>query len=165
MTYPILATGFLSMLPLIELRFAIPWGFFSWHLSIFEATIASFIGNFLSVGIVLWLWPKIAKLIEKHSPAFHIFLQKIFAHTRTKHSHKFKTWGSAFLIFFVMVPIPGSGGWSGSLIAWLFGVKYWHAMILLFWGLLLAAIVVGGMTIGIDGSFKIVTEFFSLVAP
>lgn len=157
----ILATVFIATLPLVEQRLAIPFGFFSQDLSIWYATIAGLIGNVISVGIILWLWPSIAKFAAKHSPLCNKFLQKLFARTRSKHSHQFNTWGGIFLIFFVMLPIPGSGGWSGSLVAWLFGVPYRKAITLIFIGLFLGSLVVAGMTVGVDESIKIINEFVS----
>lgn len=156
-----LATIAVATLPLVEQRLAIPFGFFSQHLSIWNALLAGIIGNVVSVGIVLWLWPIVARFAAKHSPICDRFLQRLFARTRKKHSHQFTTWGSIFLIFFVMLPIPGSGGWSGSLVAWLFGVPYWRAMKLIFIGLILGAFLVAGMTVGIDESLQILNEFVS----
>lgn len=157
----ILATVSIAALPLVEQRLAIPFGFFSQDLSLLCATISGFVGNVVSVGIVLWLWPVLAKFARKYSPRCNHFLQKLFTRTRIKHSHKFDTWGSIFLIFFVMLPIPGSGGWSGSLVAWLFGVPYRKAITLIFIGLFLGALIVAGMTVGVDESIKIINEFVS----
>lgn len=157
----ILTTIAVASLPLVEQRLAIPFGFFSQDLPIWIATTAGLIGNVASVAIVLWLWPIIAKLAAKYSPFCNRILQKIFEKTRTKHSHKFHTWGSIFLVFFVMLPIPGSGGWSGSLIAWLFGETYGKALALISLGLLLGALIIAGMTIGADELITLVNGFFS----
>jgi uncharacterized membrane protein len=151
------STAIIAGLPILELRFAIPWGFFQYNLPLWFSTIASLSGNIIAVGIVLWLWPHIANFARKHSPFCDKILQKIFHKTRNKHSRNFETWGNLFLIFFVMLPIPGSGGWSGALVAWLFGIKYTKAITLISIGLILGGIIVAGMTIGADESIAFFT--------
>ena len=158
MIQELFATAAISGLPLVEQRLAIPLGFFSWGLPIWQAVLAGTIGNILSIGIVLWLWPQIARFAREHSPFCDRILQKIFTKTRAKHSHSLKTWGSVFLIFFVMLPIPGSGGWSGSLVAWLFGFSYWRAMKLISIGLILGGIIVAVVTVGVDQSIQFFSE-------
>lgn len=57
-----------------------------------------------------------------------------------------------------MLPIPGSGGWSGALVSWLFGFKYWHAMKLISLGLILGGILIAIATVGVDQSIQFFTE-------
>ncbi len=156
-----LATAAVAGIPIGEQRLAIPVGFFSWNLTIWQSVLAAIIGNIITVGIVLWILPIVAKLITKHSPFCDKILQKIFAHTRAKHTHRFDAWGNIFIIFFVMIPFPGSGGWTGALISWLFGIKYWRAMTLISLGLIFGAIIVAGMTIGAEESFSFLNEVFA----
>ncbi|MCF7847152.1 MAG: small multi-drug export protein [Candidatus Gracilibacteria bacterium] len=161
----LLKTGLLATLPLVEQRLAIPMGYFAFGLSIWTATGVAILFNTVSVAIVLWLWPKIAALCARHLPFFDRILQKIFARTRAKNSRKMKIWGAIFLIFFVAVPLPGSGGWSGSLVAWLFGVPYWQAMRLIALGLVIGGIVVAGLTVGVDGILNLFSEVEQVVTP
>jgi len=70
-------------------------------------------------------------------------------------------WGDIFLIFFVALPIPGSGGWSGSLVAWLFGVPYRRAVWLITGGLVIGGLIVGGLTAGIGGVINFFNEAVS----
>ncbi len=172
MTWELLQTAFLATLPLVEQRLAIPVGYFSFHLPIGWVTLVAVISNIVSVGIVLWLLPIITKLCEKHSPSFHRFLEKIYNKTHAKHSHNIQVWGEIFLIFFVAVPIPGSGGWMGALIAFLFGVKYRTAMKLISIGLIIGGVIVATLTIGVDGALNFfqnipegITEFVPTVLP
>ncbi len=172
MFWAFIKTAFLASLPLVEQRLAIPMGHLSFGLPIVYATTAGIVANIVSVGIVLWLLPHITKYCAKHSPPFHRFLQKIYAKTREKHSKKMKIWGEVFLIFFVAVPIPGSGGWSGSLIAFLFGIPYTRAMRLISIGLLIGGIIVATLTVGINEAVQFIkhipeeiTEFVPLELP
>ena len=56
--------------------------------------------------------------------------------------------GDIFLVLFVSIPLPGSGAWSGSLIAFLFGVRYWTAVKLISAGVIISGIIVATLTIG-----------------
>lgn len=172
MFWAFIKTAFLASLPLVEQRLAIPMGHISFGLPIVYAALAGILSNIISVAVVLWLLPHITKYGEKYSPPFHRFLQKIYAKTREKHSKKMKIWGEVFLIFFVAMPIPGSGGWSGSLIAFLFGIPYTRAMKLISIGLILGGILVASLTIGINEAVqffkhipKEITEFVPLELP
>ncbi len=154
----LLYTFGVACLPLVEQRLAIPLGYTIWDLSIWEAALAGTTGNILSVALVLWLLPHATIRIGKYCPPVDRIIQKIFAKTRAKHSHKFNTVGAIFLITFVMLPIPGSGGWSGALIAWLFGVEYKEAMKLIITGLILGAIIISALTYGVTESVQTITE-------
>jgi uncharacterized membrane protein len=158
MFWAISKTAFLASLPLVEQRLAIPMGHLSFDLPILLAATVGIVANIVSVGIVLWLLPIITKYCEKHHPPFHRFLQKIYTKTRTKHSHKLQLWGEIFLIFFVAVPLPGSGGWSGSLIAFLFGIPYRRAMKLISIGLIIGGILVAVLTVGINGAIQLIQD-------
>ncbi len=172
MFWAFVQTCFLASLPLVEQRLAIPVGHLSLGLPIVYATLAGIIANIISVGIVLWILPHATKYCEKHSPRFHRVLQKIYAKTREKHSKKLKIWGEIFLVFFVAVPVPGSGGWSGSLIAFLFGIPYIKAMKLIGMGLFLGGIFVAVLTVGINEAVQLIrhipdniTEFVPVELP
>jgi uncharacterized membrane protein len=148
MTWDLFQIAFLAILPLVEQRLAIPVGYFSFHLPIVWVTFVAILSNIISVAIVLWLLPRITQLCEKHSPPFHRFLEKIYAKTHTKHSNNIKIWGELFLIFFVAIPIPGSGGWTGALIAFLFGIRYRLAIKLISIGLIIGGIFIASLTVG-----------------
>ena len=155
MFWALLKIGFLASLPLVEQRLAIPVGYFSFHLPIGWVTFVSILSNVISVAIVLWLLPRITRLCQRHSPPFHKFLEKIYARTRSKHSHNIHIWGELFLIFFVAMPIPGSGGWTGALIAFLFGVRYRVAIKLISIGLIIGGLLIAGLTVGAAGMIKL----------
>ncbi len=154
-----------ATLPLIEQRAAIPLGVLSFDLSLGQAVLAGIIGNILAVAIVLWVLPIVMRLAEKHWSWFHQFFQKIFMKTHAKHSHKFNTWGHVFLVFFVILPLPGSGGWTGALLAWLFGVSYWTALKLIALGIVLGAFVIAIMTLGIEESWRMFNEVVEVAGP
>lgn len=113
-----LATFFISMVPIIELRGAIPVGVLTFHLSYFEAFIISFIGNILPVYFIVKYIRPIFDLLGKIK-----FLKKIIdwatdkATKKIAESDKLKKATLLGVFLFVAIPVPGTGAWMGSLIA------------------------------------------------
>lgn len=111
-------TAGIGMVPIIELRGAIPIGVFTFHLSYLESFICSFIGNIIPVYFIV-------KFIR---PLFDFFGRWKFFKTiidwatekATKHiqeNEKLQNAVSLGLFLFVAIPLPGTGAWVGSLIA------------------------------------------------
>ncbi len=145
----ILYTFLSAMVPLTELRLAIPFGYVHFDLPIWVAVFAGILGNVFAIALVLLLLPFVVKLFWQIE-LFRGILKKIFAKTRDKFSGKISLWGEIALILFVAVPLPGSGGWTGALIAYLFGLSYWKSMKFIAIGLILSGVLVGMLTIGVD---------------
>ena len=113
-----LLTGIIGMIPILELRGAIPVGVFTFHLNYIESFICSFIGNIIPVYFIV-------KYIR---PLFDFFGRwKIFkviidwatekATNHIRENEKLQNAVSVGLFLFVAVPLPGTGAWVGSLIA------------------------------------------------
>ena len=140
------------MLPVTELRGAIPMAIHLFKLPPESAFFWAVLGNTIPNFFILWLLPPISNFLMKKSHRLNRFFTWLFDKTRKKHTKKFNEQGSISLILFVAIPFPGSGGWTGSLIAFLFGVRYWHAMGLISIGIILAGILV---TLGFESIMKI----------
>jgi uncharacterized membrane protein len=138
-----------AMVPLTELRLAIPFGYAQFDLDIWTAVGAGILGNIFVVALILLLLPVIVKLFWQVE-LFRGILEKIFAKTRDKFAGKISKWGAIALILFVAVPLPGSGGWTGALVAYLFGLSYWKSMKFISIGLVIAGVLVGLLTVGVD---------------
>ncbi len=135
-------------MPFVELRLAIPLAYLKFELPIIEATLVAVVAGIILTMTILWLLPHVVRFFEKHSPLFDRIVKKIFEKTRSRHSHKMAIVGDIFLVLFVSVPLPGSGAWSGSLIAFLFGVRYWTAVKLISAGVVISGVIVAILTLG-----------------
>ena len=138
---PETVTFFGSMIPGIELRLGIPVGI-SMGLSPLQAFLIGIVGNIIPNLIILKALDPITKFLRKHSKFLDRFFETLFEKTRNKHKKKFAQYGRIFIIVFVAIPLPGSGSWMGSLIAYLFGVKYWRAIGLISIGVIIAGFLV-----------------------
>jgi uncharacterized membrane protein len=131
----------LAMVPVIELRGAIPLGF-AMGLPPETTFLWAFLGNLPPCFFILWWLDPVSKFLMKHSKFFNRFLTKLFEHTRTKHQTAIDKWGAPFLITFVAIPLPGTGAWTGCLIAFIFGMKFWKGLICNAFGIIIADLLV-----------------------
>ena len=136
-----------SFTPFFELRASIPLGHLQFGLSIYEATAISVIGGILAAAFLIWTLPFFVGFFDRHVPFFHRILEKIFAHTRSKHSHRIEVIGEIALVILVAIPLPGSGSWTGALVSYLFGLPKKKALWLISIGVLCSGIIVAILTI------------------
>ncbi|MCF7845711.1 MAG: small multi-drug export protein [Candidatus Peribacteraceae bacterium] len=145
---PAITTFLFAMTPIFELRGALPWGATIGGLSLTEAFCYSVVGNIFIAILLVLLLPKFTNFTKKYWPGLFRVLQKIFTHTRAKHSKKFERFAEVALVILVAIPLPGSGGWTGAMVAWLFGFKKKTAIALISLGIIIAGLLVAGITSG-----------------
>lgn len=138
-------TFLISMVPVIELRGAIPYGQ-AVGLPFWECFFLCVIGNMLPVPFILLFvryvlnWMRGVKHLDKIA---NWVFQKA-----EKHSGKvtrYATWG---LFLFVAIPLPGTGAWTGSLIAALLDMRMKKALPSVFAGVIVAGLIVSGISFG-----------------
>ncbi|MDP8958696.1 MAG: small multi-drug export protein [Actinomycetota bacterium] len=145
---PPLAVMVLATLPILELRGAIPLARQVWGMSAWEALGWSLLGNALPVPFILALLGPVSRWAAGHWGWLHRFLERIFDHSRRRHSERFERLRDLALITFVAVPLPITGAWSGALAAFVFGVPFWRALVLVLLGVVIAGVVVTVATAG-----------------
>ncbi len=132
----------LSMVPLIELRGAIPYSQLV-DLPIVKSYIVSIIANMIPIPIVFLFarhvlnWGKDKPIIGKF---FNFCLEKGLG-AGDKLTENRKRGAFIALMLFVGIPIPGTGAWSGALGASLIGMRFRDAMIAIFLGVIMAGII------------------------
>ncbi|MFA6947510.1 MAG: small multi-drug export protein [Eubacteriales bacterium] len=140
-----------SMLPVIELRGSIPMGF-AFGLDWVPVFIISVIGNFLPVPFILLFIRKIIKWMSGVPKLSKIALWiEDKAH---KNSSKVLKYASLGLFLFVAVPLPGTGAWTGALIAAMLDMRMKYALPSILGGVLAAGIIVSGVAYGFLGFLK-----------
>ncbi len=142
-----LITFTLSMLPISELRGAIPYAITVGEMSWQKAYAISVVGNFLPVIPIVLLIGPISEYMRRW-PTFDRFFDWLFARTRRKGKliERFEVLG---LVLFVAIPLPVTGAWTGSLAAFLFGVRKAVAFPAILGGILIAGVVVTLATTGV----------------
>ncbi len=130
----------ISALPLTELRGALPIAINLFHFPWYYALLLAIIGNLVPVPFLLLFFNTLYRLLSKIS-IFKNMLQWLVERTRRqgKIIEKYERIG---LMLFVAIPLPFTGAWTGSLAAVLFGIKFKHAFLSIFTGILIAGLIV-----------------------
>ena len=143
---PELCTFIVSMIPIIELRGAIPIGQ-GMGLDIFPCYLISVIGNILPVPVILLFvrsvlnWMKNVKFLSKIA---HWVEQKA-----EKHSGKVTKYATLGLFLFVAIPLPGTGAWTGALVAAFLDMPLREAIPSILFGVIIAGLIVTAITCGV----------------
>ncbi|MFH2068450.1 MAG: small multi-drug export protein [Candidatus Omnitrophota bacterium] len=148
-----LITFILSLLPISELRGAIPYGF-SQRLPVFGVLFVAVIGNFIPVVPVYLGIQKVAQYLSGRYLWAKRFFDWLFARTRRK--AKGIEYSEFFgLAIFVGIPLPITGAWTGAIAASLLGIPWRRAFLSIFLGILIAATVVTMVCLGFITVFSL----------
>lgn len=144
---PPLAVFCIAMLPIFELRGAIPAAYAMGMDQTWLIYLIAVAGNFVPVlPILLLLGP-----IETHLRRFgriDRFLDWLFARTRSR-SDVIRKYESLGLILFVGIPLPMTGAWTGAIAAYLFKLPLRMAIPCIILGILIAGVVVTLVSLGV----------------
>lgn len=146
-----LSTAFISMLPVVELRGSIPFGI-SAGLTPLEAYWTSVAGNMFPVAFLILLVRKIFELMKKHYKfSKTIDALEAKAYLKSRFVTKYRLWGLCLL---VAVPLPGTGAWTGALVASLLDIRLKNAFPAILAGVLISGLLVTLTTCGIFTFFR-----------
>ena len=138
-----------SLMPILELR----GGLLAASLLDVEfitAAVICVIGNILPIPIVLLFLKKVLELFEKWSLTKKVvnWLEKKVEEKR----EQIDKYGYLGLIFFVGIPLPGTGAWTGSLLAVMLGMDRKKSFVCILLGVLIAAVIMSILSYGILGN-------------
>lgn len=143
---PHIITFLISMIPLLELRGSILVAGSILKQPIILTYLAAVAGNMLPIPFILLFiqkifdWMKKIRFIKK----FPYWCEK----KALKHSDQIKKYGYFGLFLFVAIPLPGTGAWTGSLLAVLFGMNRKKSLLFIFLGVLTAGIIMSLVSYG-----------------
>ena len=145
---PEIITFIVSMLPILELR----GGLIAAKLmgvDFFKAFAICFVGNILPIPFILLFIRKIFKLLKK-SPKVEALITKLEARSLRK-ADKVRKYRILGLILFVGIPLPGTGAWTGALIADLLDIRIKHSLPAIVLGVLIAGLIISALSYGLLG--------------
>lgn len=137
----------LSMIPVSELRVAIPLGIAK-GLNPWAVYITAVLGNLVPVPFLMLLARKIFDWLRGRSEWMDRLLNRVDWRIQAK-AKKVNRYERLGLLIFVAIPLPGTGAWSGALIASFLDLRIRNAMISIFGGLLVAGLIMTMITLGV----------------
>lgn len=150
-----LITFILAMLPISELRGAIPFALGVLHMSFVPTFLISWIGSVIPGVAIVYFLGGVSAWLSRRSKYFKSFFDWLFARTYKRFWKHHQKLGSLALVIFVAIPLPVTGVWTGSVAAFLFGIPKKTAIILLGIGSFMAGIIVTLVYYGFFSFFKI----------
>lgn len=143
----LIATFFISMVPVIELRGGLPYGI-TLGLDYPLALTAAVIGNMVPVPFIIIYIRHIFTWLRKRSKWWDEKITRLEkkAHLKGRVVRKYSTIGLCIL---VAIPLPGTGAWTGALVAAVLDMRLKKAIPAIFLGVCIAAAIMTMVTFGL----------------
>ena len=139
----------ISMIPILELRGGLLAASLL-KISAAKALPICIVGNIIPIPFILLFIRQIFKLMKK-TKIFHGLIERLEKRAMGK-SDQIKRYEFLGLLLFVGVPLPGTGAWTGSLIASLLEVDIKKSSVAIFCGLIMATVIMYVVSYGIVGN-------------
>ena len=140
MNLHLLIAMFISILPVFELRGGIPYAQ-AQHVPAGLAFLCCTAVNIVIIPFILLFLDYVNKHLLRIGIYKRLF-DKLVARARRKAHDKVEKYGYLGLCMFVAVPLPGTGAYTGSLVAWFFNMERKRASLAIAAGVLLAGVAV-----------------------
>ena len=139
-------TFFAAMIPVLELRFAIPFGV-ARGLRLWTSIWASVLGNLVPVPFIVVFITRIFAWLRRRSARFNTLVDSLERRAEGKKAtvEKYAFWG---LVVLVAIPLPGTGARTGALVAAMMQMRLRRAFPAIAVGVVIAAVIVSVLTYG-----------------
>ena len=139
-------TFLISMLPVVELRLGLPYGI-AIGLDYPLALLSAVVGNLLPAPFIILFIKNVLAFLRSRFHSLDGFITKIEDRAHLK-SEVVTKYGPIGLFLLVAIPLPGTGAWTGSLVAALMGMQMKKALPAIVLGVLAAAGIMTLVTFG-----------------
>lgn len=139
-------TFLMAMVPVVELRGAIPYGVVS-GLSVHTAFILAVIGNLVPIPVLVVFTRKVFEWLRTKSGSLDRMVCRLESKAE-KNKVLVERYEFLGLMILVAVPLPGTGAWTGALVAAMMNMRLKTAMPAIIAGVLIAGIIVTTVTYG-----------------
>ena len=148
-----LSVFFISMVPLIELRGAIPVGV-AMGLPLWQVYVVAIIGNMLPVPFIFFFARKVLEWGADKPVIGKFFTFCLEKGHKGGQKLQEKAGRGLFvaLLLFVGIPLPGTGAWTGTLAASLLDMDFKSSVIAVMCGVVLAGVIMGLLSMGVFGA-------------
>lgn len=143
----ILSTFCISMVPIVELRGGLPYGI-SLGLSYPLSLVAVVLGNMFPVPFIIVYIRRIFAWLRRRSSWWDGFITKLEKKAHLK-GHVVRKYSAIGLCILVAIPLPGTGAWTGALVAALLDIRLRKAVPVIFLGVCIAASMIMLVVLGV----------------
>lgn len=144
----------ISMLPVFELRGAIPYGIALSNLNVITVFLVSVIANIVIIPVVFFFLDYVHHRLI-HIQIYANLFERFVERTKSKAERYTTKYGYIGLALFVAIPLPITGAYTGTLAAWLLGIERKKALLALSVGVIVAGVIVTILTLSGAGIFHI----------
>lgn len=144
-----IAVFLVSLLPVLELRGGLIAARIL-NMDVLKAFLFCYVGNMLPIPFILLFIRKIFDWMRhwKHLGKLILKLEK----KAEKHRGTIEKYGAWGLLILVAVPLPGTGGWTGALVAAIMDIRIRRALPIIALGVFIAGLIVAGVSFGLFGA-------------
>ena len=116
-----------------------------------KAFLLCYLGNMIPMPFILLFIRKILEFMKKHN-ILKKFIEKMEGRADKNRDKimRYKQWG---LLLFIAIPLPGTGGWTGSLFAALLDIDFKKALPIVALGVFIADLIMSVLTYGVGAIF------------
>ncbi len=148
---------FISMVPLIELRGAIPFGA-GMGIPAWITYLVCTVANMIPVPFILILIRRILEFMQNCRVGLFRKVADFIIRKGEKNKERVTRYATVGLFLFVAVPLPGTGAWTGALVAAMLRMKFKHSIISIGLGVLAAGVIMLILSYGVTGIISFFTQ-------
>lgn len=147
----LLMTFLIAMVPILELRGAIPFAVGN-GIGLWPAILISILGNLVPVPFIILFIRRIFAWLRQKSVRLDRMVTKLEtrAAKKSKMVNRYEFWG---LVLLVAIPLPGTGAWTGALVAAMMDMRLKKAFPAIALGVMIAAVIVAMIAFGVSAVF------------
>lgn len=152
--HPLVRVAIISALPIFEVRGGIPMGIY-WQVPFVELLPVAIVSNVLIVvPLLLWFNPVADWLIERG--ILTGLLRRLIARARARKPmvDRHGVWA---ITLFVAIPLPVTGAWTGAMVASVFHMNFWRALLCMVLGVMIASAVVTALSLAGFYTYQVTT--------
>lgn len=142
-----------SMLPIIELRGAIPLGM-ALGMPWWQSYLFAVLGNMIPIPFILLFIKQFIAWMQRSRVKFFNKIGNWLIKKAEKNREKIEKYAFWGVCLFVAIPLPVTGAWTGSLVASVIGMKPWKAFLSCLFGVMIAGVVVTLIAYGALAAFS-----------
>ena len=151
---PELSVLLCSMIPIVELRGAIPVGWFAFQMPWWFTYLLAVVGNLIPVPFILLLIRKVLAWMETCRVKLFNKVAGWLRRKAEKNTDKIQKYGFWGVCLFIAIPLPVTGAWTGSLVAATIKMPFWKALLSALLGVMIAGVIVTLICFGIQSGIS-----------